>query len=75
MSLLIREYLSSAVNVLTESLKTFHVTNSYFSNSITFTVINQYGKSAGVNIESVFRPFHHATCRGVLSKGSFETFI
>ena len=28
-----------------------------FSNLISFTVINQYGKGAGVKIESVFKPF------------------
>ena len=42
-----------------------------FSNSITFTVINQYGKGAGVKIESVFRPVYHVACRGVPSNGSF----
>ena len=66
-----REYLSSAVNVLTKSLKTFHETKKYFSNSITFTVINQYGKDAGIKIESVFRPVYHAACWGVFSNGSF----
>ena len=67
LSLLIREYLSSAVKVLTKSLKTFHVTKSDFSNSITFTVINQYSKGALIKIESVFRPVYHVGCRGVLS--------
>ena len=42
-----------------------------FSNSITFPVINQYGKGPGVKIESVFRPICHVVCRGVLSNGSF----
>ena len=42
-----------------------------FSNSISLTLINQYGKDAGVEIESVFRPFYNVTCRGVLSNGSF----
>ena len=71
LSLLRREYLSSAVNLLTESLKTFHVTKKNFSNSLTFRVINQYGKGAGIKIESVFRPVYHAAFRGVLSNGSF----
>ena len=65
------EYLSSAVNVLTKSLKTFHETKKDFSNSITFIVINKYGKGAGIKIESVFWPVYHATCRGVFSNGSF----
>ena len=73
--LLITEYLSSPVNVLTKSLKTFHVTKSDFSHYITFTVISQYGKGAGVKIESVFRPVYHLVCRGVLSNGRFYTFI
>ena len=42
-----------------------------FSNSITFQVINQYGKDAGVNIESVFRPIYHVAYRGVLSNETF----
>ena len=71
LSLLIRESLSSAVNVLAKSLKTFAVTKSYFSNSITFRVINQYGKGAGVKTESVFLPVYHVACWGVLSNRSF----
>ena len=42
-----------------------------FSNSITFTVINEYGKGAAVEIESVFRPVYHVACREVLLNGSF----
>ena len=70
-SLLIREYLSSTVNVLTKNLKTFHFTKSYFSNSITFRVINQYGEGAAVKIESVFWCDSHVACRAILSIGSF----
>ena len=69
------EYLSSAVNVLTKSFKNFHVKKKDFSNSITFIVINQYGKRAGIKIESLFQPFYHATCWGVFPNGSFYTFI
>ena len=69
--LLTREYFSSTVNVLTKSLKNFHVTKKHFPNLLTFRVINQYGKGAGIKIESVFRPVYHAACRGVLSNGSF----
>ena len=54
--------------------QTFHETKKYFSNSITFTVINQYVKGAGIKIESGFRPIYHAACRGVLSNGSFYAF-
>ena len=71
LSLLIREYLSSAVNVLRKILKTFHVRKGNFSNSITFKVINKYGKGAGVKIESVFSRVYHVACRGVHSKRGF----
>ena len=66
-----REYLSSTVNVLTKSLQTFHGTKKDFSNSITFIVINKYGKGPGIKIEWVFRPVFYAACRGVLSNESF----
>ena len=56
LSLLIREYLSSAVNVLRKSVKNFHVCKSDFCNSITFTVIIQDDKDALIKIESVSRP-------------------
>ena len=71
LSLPIREYLSSAVNVLTKSFKTFHITNSDFSDSITFTIINQYVKGPLIKIEPVFPPVLHVVCRGVLSNKTF----
>ena len=64
--LLIREYLSSAVNVLKKRLKNFHVSKSDFCNSITFTVITQDDKGALINIESVLRPTYHVACQRVL---------
>ena len=70
-SLLIREYLSSAVNVLKKRLKNFHVFKSDFSNSITFREITQDDKGAVINIESVLRPAYHVACQGVLSNESF----
>ena len=42
-----------------------------FSNSITFTAINEYGKSVAVEIESVFPPVYHVACGEVLSNGTF----
>ena len=45
-----REYLSSAVNVLTKSLQAFHVANADFSYSISFIVIKEYGKGARIKI-------------------------
>ena len=74
-SSLIREYLSSAVNVLRKGLKNFHVPKSGFYNSITFTVITQDDKGALIEIESVFQTVYHVACRDVLSNGRFKTFI
>ena len=71
LSLLIREYLSSAVNVLKKGLKNFHVSKSDFCNSITFTVITQDDKGTLINIESVLWPAYHVACQGVLSNESF----
>ena len=56
LSLIIREYLSSEVNVLRKGLKNFHVSKSDFCNSITFTVITQDDKGALIKVESGFRP-------------------
>ena len=66
LSLLLREYLSLAVNVLRKGLKNFHVSKSDFCNSITFTVITRADKSALIRIESVFRTVYHVACREVL---------
>ena len=71
LSLLLRESLSLAVNVLRKGLKSFHVSKSDFCNSITFTVITHDDKDALINIESVFRRFSHVACRDVLSNRSF----
>ena len=70
-SLLLREYLRLAVNVLRKGLRNFHVYKSHFFNSITFTVITQDDESALIKIESVFRPVYHVACREVLSNESF----
>ena len=71
LSVLIREYLLSAVNELRKGLNNFHVSKSDFFNSSTFTVITQDDKGAAINIESLFRPVYHVACREVLSNGSF----
>ena len=75
LSLLITEYLSSTVNVLKKQLKNFHVSNSDFCNSIIFRVITQDDKRALINIESVLLSAYHVAFQGVLSNGSFYTFI
>ena len=71
MSLLIREYLSSEVNVVRKGLKNIHVSKSDFCISITFTVITQDDKGALIKIESEFLPVSHVACQDVLSNGSF----
>ena len=71
LSLLLREYLSLAVNVLRKGLKNFHVSQRDFCNSITFTVITGASEGTLINIESVFRTVYHVACREVLSNGSF----
>ena len=71
LSLLLREYMSLAVNVLRKGLKNFHVYKSDFCNSITFTVISQDNKVALIKIESMFLPVYQVACRDVLSNGSF----
>ena len=75
LSLLIREYLSLAVNVLRKGLKNINVSKSDFFNSISFTVITQDDKGALIKIESVFLAVYHVACREVLSNGSFKTII
>ena len=45
------------------------------ANSIIFTVINEYGKGAAVEIESVFGAVFHVACRGVVSNRTSKTFI
>ena len=42
-----------------------------FSNSITFTLMNQYGKGAGIKFESVFRRVYDVAGPRVLRKGCF----
>ena len=69
---LTREYMSSAVNALRKSLKTFHVTKRDFSNSITFILINQYDKDARIKIESVFRPVYMWPVEGSSQMGAFR---
>ena len=42
------------------------------SNSITFTVINEYGKGAAVEIESIFRPLTMFPVEGLLKQDFLE---
>ena len=70
LSLLLREHVSLAVNMLRKGLKNFHESKSDFCNWITFTVITRAGKSALIKIESVFWTVYLDACREVLSNGS-----
>ena len=70
LSLLLREHVSLAVNMLRKGLKNFHESKSDFCNSITFTVITPAGKSALIKTESVFWTVYLDACREVLSNGS-----
>ena len=65
--LLRREYLSSAVNVLTISPKILHITKR---NSIVFTVIKKYGKGASLQIVTVFGTVYHIACWRVFWNGT-----
>ena len=69
LSLLLREYLSLAVNVLRKGLKNFNECKSDFYNSITFTMITQDDKGALIKIESVFWTVYHVACQEVFSNG------
>ena len=75
LSLLIREYLSLAVNALRKGLKNIHVSKKDFCNWITLTMITQDEKGALIKIESVFLAVYHVACGDVLSSGSFKTII
>ena len=66
-----REYLPSAVNVLTKSPKIFGITNRDISNWIVFTVINKSGKGILDQIWTVFRRVYHVTCGRVFWNGTF----
>ena len=66
LSLLRREYLSLAVNVLTNSLKILLITKSDFVNSISFAVSNKYRKCCRrADLDNVW-----ARLRCCLSKGT-----
>ena len=71
LSLLRRIHLSLAVNMLTNILKTLHITKTDFFNSIAFTVINKYKKVGAVQISTVFCRTYHVACPRVLWNGIF----
>ena len=57
LSLLVREHLSSGVNVLRKDLKKIHVSKSNFYSLITFTVIIQADKGALLRLNEIFGAF------------------
>ena len=72
LSLLLREYLSLAVNVWRKGLKNFHVSKSDFCNSITFTVITQDDKDALIKIELLFRHVYMSPVERSSQSGVFR---
>ena len=74
LSLLSREYLSSAANVLTV-LRFCLLTRETFSNSLPLHWSTDSGKGAVVEIETLFRPVYHVAWWGVLLNVTFKTFI
>ena len=61
------EYLSLALNVLTNSHKILLITK----NSISLWVINKYDEGAAVMIGNVFQHLYYFACRRVLWNGTF----
>ena len=72
LSLLIREYLSSAVNVLRKGLKNFHVAKSDVCDSVTFKVITPDDKRSLIKIESVFLAFTISPVESSSQTGPFR---
>ena len=75
LSLLRREYWSSAINVKTNTYKALLLIKQTFSDSITFTMITKYGNGAVIQITTVFERVYHVACQRVLWNGTFWTYI
>ena len=71
LSLLRTQYLSSAVGMLTNSIKIFQFTKMVFFQLNYLHVMNEYGAGVAVEIESVFWSVCHTACRVFLSNGTF----
>ena len=65
LSLLRREYLSLAVNVLNKTYKVLHLTKTDFSDSITVQIITKYGNGAVAQIATGFGLVYHVACKRV----------
>ena len=63
------------MNVLRNSPNIWISLRVTFSNLIAFTVINKYGKTAVVQIWTLFGRVYHVSCWRVLWNGTFLTFI
>ena len=75
LSLLRREYWSSAINVLTNTYKAFLLTKTDFFRLNCFTIITKYGNSAVVQITTVFERVYDVACQRVVWNGTFWTNI
>ena len=71
LSLLTKKYLWPTVNVLETVLRILISPRETFSNSLTFTVINKYGKAGVAQVLTVFGFPYHVACRRVLWNGTF----
>ena len=65
LSLLRREYLSSAVNVLIKSYKLFHIAKMDIFEVIYLQMITRYSNDAVLQIAKVFGPPSHVACQRV----------
>ena len=66
------EYLSQAVTVLRKGLENFHVSQSYFCYSITFTVITQDDKGTLIKINQRLAPFTMSPVERSFQTGRFR---
>ena len=75
-SLLGREYLPTALNVLRNSLKILLITiKETFLNSIAFKLIFKYRRGAVVQISTELRPVYHVPFGRVIWSRAFYTYI
>ena len=75
LSLLRREYLSMALNILKDTLKIFHIAKRNFFDSMALPFINKYCTGGVVQISTVLGPAYHVAFRKVIWISTFETLI
>ena len=75
LSLLRREYWSSAVNLLTNTYKALRLTKTDFFHSLTFKMITKYGDGTVIQIAKVFERVYHVAWQRFPWNGTFWTNI